>query len=742
VSDDRWRELVAEAERRAGVLAAVAARVEASGQSLRSAVADVAPELHWSTYLHWRRSVDGGEGPTWERLLDGRVPPVPDRVPDDVRLAACMVRRVDPSMNAETARTHLVAQFGESGGISDASLRRIWADAELRYVAPDEPRGAVAEEVEEFHGGGGLALLAAADSELGASLGLARAVQKAGELRAGVQATVEARTDIEVHRDDEGHFTPEYNGAWRAEVAPGEADARWTTDTAKRRHVELSALTTLKMRATTLSVKLLSMGVMPMLTERRGFAGLDGPVGAWLGVLGGTAYMPATLDKALWELGMLGVDDALWDTHGLRWSRVSRRWTESEPSWLQHVWYIDGTAEPYWTKAYAKSGPVSRVGRTMPCLTRIAVTSGAGVPVLVETYAGAASLKTHLIPVLKRLDAVIGTDAEVGRLTVVDSEVGTAGLMWALHETADRIFITVIKGNILKGATLRNEGPWMPYRERDELREVAVDLNGKHAPAEGITVRGVEMRRPNSRRPTTTLFATNADAEEFSTAEIATAYLARWPLQEQLFRDTRNGGGLNRSHGFGGEHVTHVALDTKKEQAKRRLATGEARQTRAEATRERLDEGTRDVAPPVRKDALRLADQDTRRAERTVRARQAEQVRAETMPAEIYERNTGRDSTMTCLKLHVLMLAEFVLREYFGGLNIEWRTFIEHFVMLPVTVRTTNNRCLYQLHVNPRQPERMAQLAKALDEINRRRIRRDDRLLVFELVGVNESGST
>ena len=70
---------------------------------------------------------------------------------------------------------------------------------------------------------------------------------------------------------------------------------------------------------------------------------------------------------------------------------------------------------------------------------------------------------------------------------------------------------------------------------------------------------------------------------------------------------------------------------------------------------------------------------------------------------------------------------------------MEWRTFIEQFVMLPVTVRTSSRRVLYQIHANPRKPKRMAQLAAALEEINRRRLHRGKQLLVYELV--DPSGS-
>ena len=740
VSPQVWADRVREAEERVQLLRAVAELHLETGESWRRCLAAVSPDTGWSKYLHWRRCSDQRKGPAWERLLDRSVPPPPAPAIDEtVVRAACMLRRGDRSINCEEARRLLREEFGAELEVSDAWLRRRWSEAGLWHV-PSEKPSPVGEEVEHFHGGGALALLAAADAETGASLALARAVLAAGTEQAEQQGEVTPREEDADERDERGRFTAAYNGHWREGHGHGERDERWTSDKAKRTTRDLAALPVLGHREETLAHKLLCMGASAMLTERRGFDGLDAPSGAWLGVFGGVAYMPATLDKALAQLGYLGVDGALWDTHGGLWACYSKLWSDPEPGWVQTAAYVDATSDPYWTRQFARSGKVSRVGRVMPCLTRVALTSGAGVPLLVETHPGTVSLKRRLWPMLAHLDEVLGPGGEVGRLTIVDSEAGTAGAMWALHDQADRMFITVLKGNVRKGARLYAEGAWLPYRDRDEVREVTVDLAGRGAPKAGITVRGVEMRR-ESRRPVSTLFATNAAADELDAKQVATAYLARWPQCEQLFRDSRNGLGLDRSHGYGGGEVTHVALDTKLEEASRGVERAKASLDKAKATRSELAEATASIDAAARRKTLMLADKEVKRATSTLARQEAKVAKLDTMPRTIYERDVGRDSAMTCLRLTLSMLIEFVLREYFGGYGLEWRTFIEQFVALPVTVRTTNNRCLYQIEPNPRQPENMIYLARALREVNARRIHRGDRLLVFELVGFDEPGS-
>jgi hypothetical protein len=744
MSDERWVREVGLARGRAAVLAAVADDHERTGQSWRRALAAVAPDVSWPTYRAWRRKHDRLEGPAWERLLDERVPPS-TALAEAVEASAVTLRQLNRSMTTEEARGHLARQYGEAGAVSDAKLRRIWAAAGLNNP-PGPPPGRRAEvparELEEvgfFNGGAGLALLAAADLETGTTLGLARAIER-------VAGGIETLPADEVHddradRDERGRFTASYNARRREEATPGEVDERWAPDAHKAARRDLSQLRTRKLSLENLASKLFAMGATPLLTERRGFDGLAGPAGAWLGVSGAVAYMPATLDKLLAELGLLAVGDVLWDAHAAQWSRLTRAWSEPEPTWLQTIAYIDGTADPYWTRAYALSGKVSRVGRVMPCLTRVALNSGAGVPLLVETHVGAAPLKRSLGPMLARLRTAVGPEAALDRLTVVDSEAGKAGVLWALHKQHDVFFISVLKGAVLQGANLQQESPWQAYRDRDELCESGVHLFGVGAPLGGLRLRAVQMRRPDSRHPQTTVFATNAGPESLTTEQVASIYLARWPKEEQTFRDARNGGGLNRSYGYGRAQVTHVALADKLANATADVARAEAAVQKATKTRDELAASLASAPRAARAKTLKLAIADVARAERALTRRQNEAKKVHSLPATIQQRDTGRDGIMTCLKVSMLALVEFVLKEYFGGASMEWRTFIEQVVALPVTVRTTKDKRRCQIHANPRQPALMARLATAIAEVNRRAITQGERALVFELVHGDTTGS-
>ena len=145
--------------------------------------------------------------------------------------------------------------------------------------------------------------------------------------------------------------------------------------------------------------------------------------------------------------------------------------------------------------------------------------------------------------------------------------------------------------------------------------------------------------------------------------------------------------------------------------------------------------------PPANRvrDEIRLAACMLRRADRGMSTETARTHLV--MPREIYARDTDRDSVMTCLKMNALMLIEFVLKEYFGSLGMEWRTFINQLVPLPLTVRTTRHIIRYQLHANPRRPGLMDDLREACAELTRRRLRSGKQRLVFEFLDAPDRGS-
>ena len=773
LSKPRWDAVVARAHERLAILRAVAAAraaQEVGGEP--GVLAALFPEVPWTSYVGWkRRERQRRGGEAWERQLDERAPPAPYHVSTQLRDAVSLLRRVKPDMTCAEAKGHLEKQLGKEGKVSDSTLHRIWKAAG-QGLRPGAPAGS-RTKVERLSCGGGLALLAAAAADTAVGGEMATAVLAiaalVGATKSSGEAPVargdaseettsgreeracdtadasEAATDaigvVEPEtpagaadgRDDCGRFTAAYN---RAVHGSGGVDPRWQPDAEKRKRRDLTTLSLVKSSQATVAQKLLAIGLVPLLTERRGFDGLDGPSGGWLRAMGGTPYKAATLDRVMAELALLDVGRALWTTHAQQWARITKPWSEgSEHRWVRWACYVDATQDPYWTRHFASSGKVSRIGRVMPSLTRVALMGGPGVPLWVETHAGTVSLKKALLPMLDRFEAAVGK-GELGRLTIVDNEMATVPLLMALDAREGKWFITVLKGALAKGAKRTAEGPWQRYREHDRIREVALIVHGKEAPEGGLPLRVVEMVREASRNPTSTLFTTDASPEELSTEEVPTAYLSRWPHQERRFRDGRNGMGLERSHGYSGAAVTHVALATAQEKSQGRVKRAEqavtAAQGRTERARALLAGVTKEHRAAATEQVAR-AVADVGHAEKALLAVQQDAQHLSTTPREIYVRDTTRDGIATCLKMAALMLIEYVLKEYFGDLRMEVRTFIEAFVWLPVTMRETPTTRTYEIEASERSPEDTKRLRVACAEATRRKLVADGRRLRFNV---------
>lgn len=786
MSPERWASEVREAKRQLRVVRKVE-RLFLQGFGPRAAcLRKVDSGVPRTTYYAWRRRVAVREGPEWERLLDGRTPQPQAPVDPDVRAAAELLRRTDPLITYREAREHLVAQFGSKGWLSDSTLARIWRKAGLTNLAAGDARRF--ERVEYYPGGGALVLIGGAAAESGILDALARAALEAGKAAAAAQGDGGA---VDTHEGREsGRFTAAYNRAVRQGVEAGQPDARWQSDRQKREERDLSSLAVLTLAPETLAQRFLVMAVAPMLSRQRGFDGLETPQGQWVKLLGGPAYSPDTLDKTINELGQLGTDEALNQEFEKQWGAQSAVWSAGKTPWKCHARYYDITGEPHWTNKFAKSGKVSRTGRVMPCLQRVTVTAYPGIVVRMRTFPGSQSLCTHLRaqltptstatkpspapeapaesvptkPTKRAPDSVKKTDTAAVpakellakrppadaqtsqapfQLTVADAEAGKAGLMWELNALPNHAFITILKGNVLKGATILETGPWQPYRKRDRVREVRLKVSGKGAPEEGVVLRGVQMERRDSRHPHDTMFATDAAPDYLSTTEVADAHLARWRYEEHTFRGSRHGAGLERSQGYTGEMVPNETLGDKRDKA----------QSRVERTRKLLEEAQKrsDEAEAAKKEAkgsesTRLAARRAKEAARALKQAQArhdaatkEAQQLETTPEVVFQRDTTRENIATATKLSGMAFFVWALIEYFGGLCMELSTFLDYYLNLPVEVRTTWCYTLYRIDTRGLPGDKAELLRRACAEMTQRRIRRLGRWLKFEAIDMSES---
>jgi len=743
LSSARWTERVEEAVARRELLDAVR-EVHPDGQIGRAELREVDSTEHWSNLRRWDDWDQERAGEPWERMLDRRLPPRPWKTPQPWELTVRALGRQEPQPRYDQMREVLVAEFGPEAKLSDATLGRILEEAEL--PRPVGRRAGPVETVEHLPGGGGLVLLTAAMAESGAVHKIAEGVIALAKEQ---RPPLFSMASEPAGRDASGRLTAEYNHNRRQEASEG-VDPLYVSVDVRRERKDLSVLQLASMGVQTLQRRLANVIALPLVTQRRGMVGMNDPAGGWLSVVSGVPYKAATADKTLAELKLLGAAGVMWEQHAAVWHKLSQSWAGED--WRQLAAYVDATQDSWWTDRFAKSAKVSRNRRVMPCLTRTVLSVGPGVPIVGETVSGSADLGEQLLRMLDWTDDVLG-EGELGRLTIVDAECGHLEMLRRFSQDEQRDLITVLKGQRIQGKVLEQAGEWEPFRERDELREGKVNLEPKKG-AEGFTVRVVEMVRRESRKPVPTWFATTAKAEALPTEQVPEAYLSRWPYQEDLFRRGRNGAGLERSHGFGVSRVLNVAVLTSREktQAALRRATEEAtaaEEDKARADRQlaeakqRLKSRRQEADKPLNgRHALGVRQGKRRVAERKKATRQANKSKEKarkayetqrSMPDEIYVRDTALDSVTTCLKMALLSMLEFIVQEYLGGWRLMPRTLANAWVPLPVTIRTSRHRVVYEVAGNPRDPKMTELLGTALQRITERKLRVEKRLLVARL---------
>lgn len=585
IGRDRFELRVEDAAEKVRVIERVEA-LKASGMSEVEAVREAGEGLSRTGYRNRKHSFDHRSGMSWERAIDRRVPVKSWKVPDTWKSAAVALQ-MHQETSFEQVRAVLVKQFGPEARISDSTLRNIYREAGIEWPGKRGKGKESDEQVVELTGGASLVLMLAAAAETEVFQGLAKVIGQTVEMLEGNPDAVDEPSG----RDEQGRFTAEYNHEKLAGVGPDEPDPRFRSVEELREEKDLSRLSMRGIKPETLEDHLMVAMATPMLEESRGMVALDSPKGERPGVMSEVAYGASTMDKFLRELKYAGASEAMWDGHLEHWSPINARWTQGK-GFRQYVAYLDGSQDPWWTKNYALSGKVSRVGRVMPSMSRLLLCGGAGTPLLVETYAGQASIKKQLHGILERVDEILDEEGELGRLLVVDAELMSVKLFEAL-DAEGRQFITVLKGAVLRNLKFEPTAETTAYRQRDTLRDGVVELSHPDKAKGSYAVRVVEMIRQDSRHPTPTYFATNAPVEEMDVATVATAYLERWPHNEQVFRRARHGAGMQHSHGFGHRSVHNVAVVTEREKVQSRLAQVHDREqkttARVESLREELE---------------------------------------------------------------------------------------------------------------------------------------------------------
>ena len=314
-----WEKRMNRAKHRLSVVETLRER-HPSGRLSRAGVKEAVPGVSWGNARRWWGWYHNREGEPLERMIDRRQPDKPWETPAAWKNVVRVLGRQQPPPTHEEIRSALVTEFGPDAALSDSTLRRILSDIGLqaRRSAQQPHHSAQVEEVTELSGGGGLVLLLAAMIETRELPAMAEAV---------IDSTAALKTPQEQvptdpgGRDEQGCFTASYNQ--NRLTGAGEHGLQQSVDE-QRAHKNLTQTRVAGMSGQTLEQHFRCLTALPLLTERRGVVGINGPAGAWLEILSPTAYKAATLERTLNELKWLDAAGVMWDSHAHSWLELSQ----------------------------------------------------------------------------------------------------------------------------------------------------------------------------------------------------------------------------------------------------------------------------------------------------------------------------------------------------------------------------------------------------------------------------------
>jgi hypothetical protein len=503
---------------------------------------------------------------------------------------------------------------------------------------------------------------------------------------------------------------------------------------------------------------------------------LRAPEVAGIEPLTGFAYMPSTLSKMTSALAISQAGPGLLEAVGRNWHRVAdEKW--GEPGAMAAL-YVDNQLKPVWSSLFTQSGKVSRLNRVMPSITSTYLHTGAGTPLMVCVQSGTAPLAPRLVALVKEAEQRL--DGDVRRAVVIDAEGSTFDILEAFSKEG-RVIVTPLRPSRIPALQLKySRGSYFrPYRDNDELRMASAVLTHKST-GRSLEVGALVVRREH--RDSDTVLLTTGLSLGMEGRDLADLYFARWPIQENAFKDGEVVA-LDEHRGNCGTMVANVAVITELErlEARAKVEKDEHRQLvkaqpRLEKELEQLrrqsqragkalvtrrgrldafaDEGRQEgkqfsraaiehheamlraeaverafdsAQGALKKNNTRALELDAHLTKLAARRVKLEQQRT------IRKLDVALDSVLTAAKLTCALLITFALREYLGAIPMTPHTFSSRVFGIRGRRELRPNKERVFFYENPRDPEINAALTTACVRLNKRRLTRAGRQLRYEM---------
>lgn len=691
---------------------------------------------------------------------------------EGVRFAIEEAYRQDPSVIVDRVVDELLGK----GVTCLPSRDRI--DHELAAArARSQPKIAVqeqelaGEEDEDLPFAGG-ELLLAAEIETGAVAALTKEVMALGQEALETSAGRQPERDC-ADRDDKGMFTAQYNH--KRKRGEGELIAPYLRTAEEKAAGRVPSWPRfVHERPHTIHAKLLTLVFEPLVSRIQGWDGLRSPEAAGLAPLTGFAYMPSTLAKFTSALAISGAGPRLLTAAGNVWHDVAQqRWGEGG---AMAALYVDNNAKGVWSSLLTQAAKVSKLNRVMPAITTSYVHTGAGTPLVVGVQSGSAPLAPKLSALVEKAERVLGNEVE--RAVVIDSEGSTFDILEGFARDK-RVIVTPLRPARAPQLELRYKrgSYYRPYRDSDTLRVAEATLIHRSS-GRTLEVGALLVRRAH--RDADFILLTTGLALGMAGRELADLYFARWPLQENWFKEGE-AVGLANHRGNCGRMVANVAVVTELERLEPRLAAERAQladvmeqaktltpqvvaarhahesiqrtlvQHRATVdecvTRGDVESATFAKAAAQHHAALTGEEKSRAVLDRLEKKNSQHEARREKLDAsiskaearvahlepqrQIRQLDVALDTILTATKLTALQLIVFVIREYLAGYAMTTMTFIARLLTTRGRLVRRPNEEIVTFYENPRDPEMGDVLRLAVERLNRRCLVRDGRRLRY-----------
>jgi len=727
-----------------------------SNESERTASVRLNAGVNRTTIRRWREKYNdlGFDG-----LIDLRVGPY-TLMPKVIQNAICTLRRVDPNINVESIISH-VKEYHDFKTSATTVKRVLRKNGLNRKPGGQKGNMSAGERRLEY---GGMKLLESALVETGYVGTLTQAIS------AHVMDLPRPETPVEPDRsgrDKFGRITPEYNERYRKKaedsIGPGFASV-----SEKRKNMDPARMEIADAKESTIERKLLGLMGSPLIGSGRWDGMRAAHVDTFLKEVCGYPYMPATLDRFSRELKYAGVASTLWEVHARFWLSKSSKWGDERRA---AVIYVDGTPKPVWTHLFSQSTKVSNVGRTMPGLDVVAFHSGYGVPLWMLTHSGRAPLVKVLPDAINKFDEIC-TPYSVAQIVIIDAEVNSIPYLKGLEQgKPSRAWVTRLSENWVKGKRVFNRTNYRAYRNGDRVRMGLADFNDPDGGT--FRMRVVEIERRTSKKVTYLGASTILDNREWKPANIADLYFDRWPNQEANFRAVSQAAGFKDVHGYGKQLVNNISVVTKLDELSQKAGNAEERLVRQQNNMKNSEIKVREekniltrkvrrqetvqrnikkslvpgksVTPSLQKlveEQHNLADEIAQKKDCLLKC-QSRYDEAKTKcdktqtrlngyrnkeeklecRKKIFAHDVELDSLFSLLKVGLVLMITYVLREYFGNACMDALTFLERVATLPARLRVTPDLEIVTFEYNRRDPDVMELLVKYCETINSRGLR-------------------